>query len=64
MDSRPETLKHIERVDEIISVICDDLKQRAQNHDKSKLESFEKPYVDEYMELLKTIRFGSEEYKK
>ena len=64
IDSREKTQEHIDEVRKQIDVICDILKERSKNHDKSKLEDFEKPYFDENTENLAKEVYGSEEYKK
>jgi hypothetical protein len=64
IDSREKTQEHIDEVRKQIDIICDILKERGKNHDKSKLEDFEKPYFDENTENLAKEVYGSEEYKK
>ena len=64
IDSREKTQEHIDEVRKQIDIICDILKERGKNHDKSKLEDFEKPYFDENTENLAKEAYGSEEYKK
>jgi len=64
IDSREKTQEHIDEVRNQLSIICDILKERGKNHDKSKLEDFEKPYFDENTENLAKEVYGSEEYKK
>lgn len=63
-DSRPETRAHINRVRFFLSDAIDDLRIRAQDHDRSKLEEPELAYFDEYTPKLATLEFGSEEYKQ
>ena len=64
IDSREKTQEHIDEVRKQIDIICDILKERGKNHDKSKLEDFEKPYFDENTENLAKEVYGSEEYKR
>ena len=63
IDSTEQTLNHIQTVNLIIGVIREELKKRAFEHDKSKLESPEKPIFDEFTPKLKNSTYGSEEYK-
>jgi hypothetical protein len=58
-----ETVKHIERVDELLTGISGQLLDRGDNHDKSKLESPELEIFMEYTPKLKDCTYGSEEYK-
>lgn len=62
-DSREDTLKHIQNVREKIMDVISNLLSRAKHHDASKLESPEKEYYDKYSPLLRTIEYGSDEYK-
>lgn len=62
MDSRPETLLHIRKVQRNINKIIRELTRRADHHDDSKLESPEIEYFDEATERLKDIEYGSKEY--
>jgi len=63
-DQRPETYKHIAEVRRQIIKIMDELDFRAQDHDKSKLESPEREIFDEYTPKLKGTTYGSDEYKQ
>jgi hypothetical protein len=62
-DSREDTLKHIRRVQELLSMIANALVQRGIHHDTSKLEDPEKAIFDEYTPKLKDSTYGSDEYK-
>jgi hypothetical protein len=62
-DSRPDTLAHIARVQELMAQSCANLQHRAEIHDQSKLEEPEKSGFDRCTVKLKTIPYGSEEYK-
>jgi hypothetical protein len=63
-DSREDTLKHIRRVQELLSVIANALTQRGIHHDTSKLEDPERAIFDEYTPKLKGSTYGSDEYKE
>jgi hypothetical protein len=62
-DSTEDTQKHIQRVQQLIDLICTELHYRGLVHDKSKLESPEKEAFDEMTPKLKGCTYGSEEYK-
>lgn len=59
-----ETLKHIEKVRDNISILVKELLERAEEHDKSKLESPEKEIFAEHAEELEKTEYGTEEYNK
>lgn len=61
-NSIPDTEKHIEKVREYINKIIIELKERAEEHDKSKLESFELEIFNEVTPKLKGLTYGSSEY--
>jgi hypothetical protein len=63
-DSSTDTLEHITNVSSTIDIVLKELLNRAELHDRSKLESFEKPYFDQYTLKLKTMTYGSDEYKQ
>lgn len=63
-DSREDTLEHINRVGEILVFVATTLIDRGLVHDKSKLEEPEKSEFDRLTPILKTLTYGSEEYKK
>lgn len=63
-DSSKDTLLHIERVSKLLHCAISDFVERASSHDASKLKSPEKEIFDQYTPLLKSITYGSEEYKK
>ena len=63
-DSKVETLEHKQRVSEAISMVIVELLSRSANHDNTKMGPLEKPYFDEYSSKLKTVTFGSEQYKE
>lgn len=61
-DSAPDTQKHINRVRELLGQCQNALKQRAEEHDASKLGPHEKPYFDDAMSLW-GMTYNSPEYK-
>lgn len=62
-DSTQDTINHIKLVQEYLSVFIGILEARGRLHDKSKLEEPEKTMYDKWIPRLKTLEFGSEEYK-
>lgn len=62
-DSTKDTLLHIKRVSQLLTEAASELIRRANVHDKSKLESPEKEYFDEYTPKLAGSTYGSDEYK-
>lgn len=62
-DSRMDTLKHIDRVRELLKDAEDNLFRRATDHDKSKLGSPEREIFDQVTPRLKGLTYGSDEYK-
>ena len=63
-DSKGDTEKHIANVQDKLRYFADELTNRGLNHDKSKLESFEKDTFDKYTPKLKDTTYGSDEYKE
>lgn len=63
-DSRPDTEKHIARVQELLSGVMGGLAFRHDYHDASKLQSPEKEMFDEYTPKLRAMTYGSDEYKR
>jgi hypothetical protein len=63
-DSRDDTIKHIRRVQELLDVAISDLTVRATNHDASKLESPEKEVFDEATPKLRSLTYGTKEYRE
>jgi len=63
MSARDETYKHIHRVQTLLGIVSDEFRMRAQNHDKSKLESPEAEVFEEYTGKLAGCTYGSDEYK-
>lgn len=62
-DSTEDTKKHIERVQFYMKPIIEDLINRSEKHDQSKLKFPEKEYFDKYTPMLATLEFGTPEYK-
>lgn len=62
-DSRQDTLDHIARVRDLIEQGRVNLGNRAAVHDASKLEDPEKSGFDIATPKLKTLEYGSDEYK-
>lgn len=63
-DSTADTLRHIRRVQSLLGNIARDLMIRGEDHDASKLGPEEKPLFDEMTPLLKSLTYGSDEYKE
>ena len=63
-NSRIDTIKHKLRVYRLLNIARIELKNRAKEHDKSKLESPEKEMFDEYTPKLAGCTYGSDEYKE
>lgn len=63
MSSIHETLNHIRRVQSLLAEVCDNLQQRAINHDQSKLVDPEASEFDKHTSALKSLDYGSPEYK-
>lgn len=62
-DSRPDTRKHIRRVQELLSQVEDELHHRGRVHDASKLVDPELATFNEYTPKLQTSTYGTDEYK-
>lgn len=62
-DSKADTLLHIKRVSELLNQSAIKLIERGLVHDNSKLEEPEKSYFDRLTPLLKSLTYGSDEYK-
>lgn len=62
-DSTPDIAEHIKAVKSNIDYIIMELEERARTHDSSKFSPEELPYYDKYTPRLKTLEYGSEEYK-
>jgi hypothetical protein len=57
-----DTLKHIERVRNLLNKCAVNLIQRGERHDQTKLESPEVELFTEYTPRLASCTYGSEEY--
>lgn len=62
-DSRADTLAHIKRVNELLVKCAIDLQKRGMTHDDSKLVEPEKSGFDACTLKLKSLTYGSDEYK-
>lgn len=62
-DSRPETYEHIARVRGLLLEAAGDLLRRGHEHDSSKLVDPEREAFDRMTPALKTLTYGSNEYK-
>lgn len=62
-DSTADTLLHIKRVSQLLNEVAIKLIERGNVHDNSKLVEPEKSEFDRLTPLLKTLTYGSEEYK-
>lgn len=62
-DSKADTLEHIGTVRDFLGEAAADLIERGRLHDTSKLGPEEKPLFDKMTPLLKTLTYGSDEYK-
>jgi hypothetical protein len=62
-DSRPETFGHIQRVRWFIGLALTNLRERADQHDQSKLHSPEVEAFDIATPKLAGLEYGSDEYK-
>lgn len=63
-DSTEDTLEHIHKVQQALSMMRGQLWGRASLHDQSKLQEPEKSLFDKYTPLLKETTYGSEQYKQ
>ena len=62
-DSRPDTIAHAARVQDLLQPVITELGWRADTHDQSKLGEPEKSMFDRVTTRLKTLTYGSDEYK-
>jgi hypothetical protein len=62
-DSRADTLAHIKRVSELLGKCAIELQKRGMIHDDSKLVEPEKSTFDVCTLKLKSMAYGSDEYK-
>lgn len=57
------TMRHIERVRNILNLFIKELMERAEKHDQSKLQSPEVEAFTEYTPKLRDVTYGSAEYE-
>lgn len=62
-DSTKDTEDHINRVRELMGEAIANMADRAERHDRSKLESPEKEAFDEFTPKLRDCTYGSEQYR-
>lgn len=62
-DSSADTLAHIRRVQQLLSMVVVRLEERARTHDTSKLYDPEKSAFDEHTPKLAALTYGTPEYK-
>lgn len=62
-DSTPDTLRHSLRVGALMHAVVHDLIDRSVRHDLSKTEPPEVEVFNEVTPRLRTLTYGSEEYK-
>jgi len=63
IDSRPETYKHIQTVQQNMNRAIQNLMKRSEVHDQSKLNAPELEIFDEYTSKLRGCTYGSKEYE-
>ena len=63
MGFEAETRKHIQEVGKLLQRFAIALLHRAEDHDKSKLESPEREVFEEYTPMLASTTYNSGEYK-
>jgi hypothetical protein len=62
-DSTSDTLRHIMEVRDLLGRCVIELSERSARHDASKLQEPEKSVFDRVTPLLKSLAYGSEEYR-
>ena len=63
-DSTDDTKEHISTVRQFLALVINDVFWRIEDHDKSKLQEPEKSMYDEYTPKLRSMTYGSDEYKQ
>lgn len=63
MDAKFITMRHIERVRNLLNLFVQDLLKRGEEHDQSKLESPEAEMFEEFTPKLAETTYGSPEYE-
>jgi hypothetical protein len=64
MQGQLETYKHINEVRRRLRYVIENFLHRAEEHDRSKLESPEVEIFEEFTPKLKNLTYGSPEYKE
>ncbi len=64
LQTNQDTQKHIDKVRELIKIVCDILYERGIQHDKTKLEKPEVEYFAKHRHKLAELTYESKEYKK
>lgn len=59
-----ETMRHIERVRNLLNKVAQDMLQRGEEHDQSKMESPEVEFFTEYTPKLRGMTYGSAEFNE
>lgn len=59
-----ETIEHKKQVARYLQKVANDLFSRAVEHDNSKFSPVERPLFEKMTPILKTLEYGSEEYKQ
>ena len=62
-DSKYKTMRHIETVRNYLDACSEELNERGQLHDQTKLDNPELETFDKYTPMLKTLVYDSEEYR-
>jgi hypothetical protein len=62
-DSTKDTLEHIRQVRLLLTQVVEEVMKRGDKHDDSKLHAPEKVSYDEVVPQLKTLTYGSKEYR-
>jgi hypothetical protein len=63
-EAREQTVAHISRVNDFLSMFCSGLESRGKKHDASKLDEPEATIFEENTPKLCGMTYGSEEYMK
>lgn len=63
-DSYKDTMNHINRVRDLLFIVCKNFYSRATAHDQTKLREPEKSIFDIATPKLRSLTYGTEEYKE
>lgn len=63
-ESKFKTMRHIETVRNYLTAVVNELLERAEQHDQSKLQSPEVEIFEVFTPKLRDCTYGSEEYKQ